>query len=418
MKSISKLILEDREKRSETVKTIIDDGFGAVVLKANIPGPEKRLPVSYLLVRYYGALLNLLLNTKPLIIDGYDGPAYIYRVDPETDWKTRMTKIEETTPLGRFVDIDVYQKSYKSKTRNNLRKCYLCDNPAFVCGRNQAHSYLELLNAIEKNVYSVIKETLFKLVKQSLMLELNLHPKFGLVTPYSRGSHPDMDYNLMIKAQDAIIPPLVDMFFKGLNETDLPKLFKECREIGKSSEQSMLQATGNINAYKGLIFSLGLTLASSGYVLGHHLPFSSIFSAVKAMTVDLMQELSIPPESFGMHAYQKYGIGGARYEASQGDLLVQKNLTEQVSLEPASLMMLLIKIIGECQDTVLLKRAGSLEKYQYFKQLVASIKEYDLERIAEVTDLCVKNNISFGGSADLLIVTIFLKLLQQTFYVI
>ena len=136
------------------------------------------------------------------------------------------------------------------------------------------------------------------------------------------------------------------------------------------------------------------------------------------MTVDLMQELSIPPESFGMHAYQKYGIGGARYEASQGYLLVQKNLTEQVSLEPASLMMLLIKIIGECQDTVLLKRAGSLEKYQYFKQLVASIKEYDLERIAEVTDLCVKNNISFGGSADLLIVTIFLKLLQQTFYVI
>lgn len=75
MKSISKLILEDRAKRSETVKTIIDDGFGAVVLKANIPGPEKRLPVSYLLVRYYGALLNLLLNTKPLIIDGYDGPA-------------------------------------------------------------------------------------------------------------------------------------------------------------------------------------------------------------------------------------------------------------------------------------------------------------------------------------------------------
>ena len=63
MKSISKLILEDREKRSETVKTIIDDGFGAVVLKANIPVPKT--PSGQLsLVRYYGALLNLLLNTN------------------------------------------------------------------------------------------------------------------------------------------------------------------------------------------------------------------------------------------------------------------------------------------------------------------------------------------------------------------
>ena len=179
----------------------------------------------------------------------------------------------------------------------------------------------------------------------------------------------------------------------------------------------MLQATGNINAYKGLIFSLGLTLASSGYVLGHHLPFSSIFSAVKAMTVDLMQELSIPQSPLECMHIKSTASAVQDMKRLRGTCWC-KNLTEQVSLEPASLMMLLIKIIGECQDTVLLKRAGSLEKYQYFKQLVASIKEYDLERIAEVTDLCVKNNISFGGSADLLIVTIFLKLLQQTFYVI
>ncbi|MDD4243910.1 MAG: triphosphoribosyl-dephospho-CoA synthase [Bacilli bacterium] len=411
------LILEDREKRIDYIKTIIDKGFGAITLRANIPGSEKRIPVAYLLVQYYGAILNRLLSRKPLIIDGFDGPTYIYQVDAEQDYKPQMMEIEEATPLGRFIDIDVYQNSYFSKTRKLLRKCYLCDNPAFVCNKKQTHPYGELINVIEENVYSEIQKNITNMVKTSMMLELDIHPKFGLVTPYSQGSHPDMDYNLMIKAQAAIMPYLVEMFFKGLKGNDVIKLFKECREIGKLAEESMLKVTGNINAYKGLIFSLGLTLASSGYVISRHLSFPSVFSTIKAMTVDLMQELSTPPESFGVLAYQRYGLGGARYEAAQGYLLVQNNLASQeISFEPASLTMLLIKIIRDCQDTVLLKRAGSMERYQYFKQLVTSIKEYDLEKITEVTNFCIENNISFGGSADLLIVTIFLKLLKQTFY--
>ena len=41
-----------------------------------------------------------------------------------------------------------------------------------------------------------------------MIKELDLHPKFGLVTPISNGSHKDMNYKLMIKARMLLCPIL------------------------------------------------------------------------------------------------------------------------------------------------------------------------------------------------------------------
>lgn len=58
-------------------------------------------------------------------------------------------------------------------------------------------------------------------------MELNLHPKFGLVTPYSNGSHDDMNYELMKEAQEVIIPGLIEMFFVGLEANNPDDAFQK-----------------------------------------------------------------------------------------------------------------------------------------------------------------------------------------------
>lgn len=416
MKLVNNLILQDRENRQRIVKAIIDEGDSVVTLKANIPGLDKSINIAYLLIQYYRNILSKHLSAKPSLHEGYDGPTLVYRVKPSASLKQQMMDIEEQTPLGRFIDIDVYQNAYQSERRTVLRKCYLCDFPAIICNKKQAHTPEELLAFMENSVYQELKNIISNTIKKSMMLELDIHPKFGLVTPYSQGSHPDMDYYLMQKAQDIIIPYLGEMFIKGLQSNDLSALFTECRAIGVKAEQAMFQGTGNINAYKGLIFSLGLALASGGHCFSKRKQFNEIFSTIQTMTIGIMQELKTPPKSFGVLAYQQYGIGGARYEAAQGYPLVQELLKQNISFELPSLTMLLIKIISSCNDTVLLKRSGSIEKYHYYKQLVASITEYDIDKITEVTALCINHKISFGGSADLLVVTIFLKLIKIHFF--
>lgn len=68
----------------------------------------------------------------------------------------------------------------------------------------------------------------------------------------------------------------------------------------------------------------------------------------------------------------------------------------------------MIGLIKDVEDTVLLKRAGSLEKYHHYRKLIGDIP-IDEERIQAITTECIEHNLSFGGSADLLIVSIFLK---------
>ena len=61
------------------------------------------------------------------------------------------------------------------------------------------------------------------------------------------------------------------------------------------------------------------------------------------------------------------------------------------------------------EDTVLLKRAGSLKSYQHFKQMAAQVNPYIDKDIKDFTTYCINHNISIGGSADLFIVFHFFK---------
>ena len=101
----------------------------------------------------------------------------------------------------------------------------------------------------------------------AILQELNLEIKFGLVTPSSSGSHPDMNYELMFNSKEIIIPHLVRIFELGFLYPDDKDLLEKARLIGIEAETQMFDMTKQINTYKGLIYILGFVLLSLGILV-------------------------------------------------------------------------------------------------------------------------------------------------------
>ena len=119
--------------------------------------------------------------------------------------------------------------------------------------RSQKHSLEELNQKIRRIILEFLLENIRPLIDEAITMEAQLDPKFGLVTKVSSGSHPDMDYSLLMRAKTIIIGPLLEMFALGYQEDLLPA-FQKARLIGLEAEAKMYQATNNVNVYKGLIF--------------------------------------------------------------------------------------------------------------------------------------------------------------------
>jgi holo-ACP synthase CitX len=415
------LILLSREERKEYINALVKKYNLVIVIKANIPGLNKNLSEAFILTNAFKHEVIKLFDV--LYCEFYhsnDGPYYLIGLNDLSgmDVKLKLIKLENDHPLGRFIDLDLYDDEGTSFSRNSLRLCYLCDNPAIICARNKTHTIAELINKVQSSVYSYLINEVTMIIEQSILAELNLHPKFGLVTPFSNGSHIDMNYELMLKAKDAIVPYLVKMFIVGYENDDLMIIFKISKNIGIEAEKAMLKATNNINAYKGLIFILGLLVCSASYAIKHHQSYDDIYENVKIMCNDIFNNINNEEKTFGVNAYLHNNFGGARKEAFYGLPTLNKavNYLKQFkTLNNESLTMTLIYIIRLLEDSVLLKRSGSLTVYNQIKQRFLDIKHYDIDQINELTTYCIKHNLSFGGSADLLIGAVFIHLISDKF---
>ena len=281
MENIANKILKDREKKDSIVKKYVDS-YQVISLKANIPGNNKNIKEAYILVNIFDKKILKYKPIKKMFYESYDGPYFIYLFNKDENLKKQMMKIESSNKLARFIDIDVYLDSLHSLNRNTPRKCYICKQPALICSRMKSHSLNELLDYINKITSSYLKRIVKKMINDSMLKELNLHPKFGLVTPFTNGSHKDMDYNLMLNAKNAIVDDLVDMFMLGYNnDYSLDELFIKARQIGLKADKHMFKATKNVNAYQGLIFNLGLILVNLGKQVRENKDINEIYNNVK-----------------------------------------------------------------------------------------------------------------------------------------
>ncbi len=417
-------ILLGREARAHMVDLWRNENDHLVLsIHANIPGKDKNIHEAYTLVHYFESLIHAqahITHCERFFND--DGPYTLcYIENPSAiSVKKILIRLEESHALGRFIDLDLYDKSqHYSRTSLNIepRRCYLCDDIAFHCIRSKKHSKDELLTFLRGEVQSFLLEDIKHLAQESMMKELNLEDKFGLITPSSSGSHDDMDYHLMIKAQQVILSYFQKLFLLGYQAEALYQLFDSARHIGLEAENAMLKETQGINCYKGLIFVLGWLMVSTGYALRHRQTIDHIFTNVHHMTHPLFDDFNKPPQTFGEHAYQTYQITGARGEAYLGFPSIHHalHILEHHPLNDQTLRMVLKTLILATDDTVMLKRSGSLETYQKIKKMFVDLDPTDSHEVKKLTSYMIDNKLSFGGAADLLIGTLFLHSIHQQY---
>ena len=409
-------ILSAREARNNLIIKAAESA-DIITVKANIPGADKRVKESFLIVRYFTNTVLRSLGGEAAIYDGADGIYAVIKTAGD-NLKERTVEIEKTDPVGRFCDIDVYLKGAKcSLSRGYMRTCYICEQPAFVCARQGNHTAEQLLGVLKSGTREYFSSLIAGIIKQSLLAELNLENKFGLVTPTSQGSHADLNYGVMLKSQDAIIPYLVQLFWAGFDADGVDGLLNTLRPIGMEAEKAMYAAV-KTNTYKGFIFVAGVLLASVGYVIScDECDFNGIFSTAAQICKVITNELESNGDAFGITAYKNYKITGVRGHAEQGFPVVrQAEALIGGDLSSDNLLKVLCRIVGGIEDTVLLKRSKSLEKYLYFKRKISSVDITDKIQLKSLNEECIKNNISIGGSADILATAVMLYKLRTLLF--
>lgn len=270
------------------------------------------------------------------------------------------------------------------------------------------------------------------LAQRAVLYEVATNPKPGLVDPLNRGSHADMDFFTFLASGSAIYKGMFECVLTGIREHKSVDVLIELRKVGIECEKDMFAATKGINTHKGIIFSLGLICASAGILKGKNQSIStrSICDTVKRITRDLVikdfQNLDNKKDlTQGEKFFKEYGIKGIRGEVELGfptvinkGMPVLRELHEMSYTKNEMFLQVLLNIMTEVEDTNIISRGGieSLEFVQ-MKSREFIVKGginnpgYKDELILMNNEF-VDKNISPGGAADLLAVTILLGLLE------
>lgn len=407
-------ILEAREERGILIRQLLTKSAIVISVKANIPGPDKNIVSAHIIVSLFTKLIQHHYTKTPVQYRSDDGPFSIFMVEDSegVEIKNEMLQMEETHPLGRYVDIDVYspQSEYH---RDHPRQCYICGEVAFHCAKQNRHSLTEYIVKIDTDVSRYLMDSINQYLDESMLTELHLHPKFGLVTKESSGSHKDMNYQLMVAAKNAIIPYLMKIF-DYIYHSDDPIQFElfHIKAIGMAAEKAMYESTNHINAYKGLIYHLGYVLFALAKVMKLNQSFDEIFAWLVNASEGFEKSIPQAPKSYGKQLYQEKGIGGARKEMAMGLPHVQEAMSYLLDYSRESLYNTLKYLIIHVEDTTLYKRAG-FAQVQSIKNKFIALNVNDEEAIARLTNDCIESQLTFGGSADLLVVSLFLERIKE-----
>ncbi len=270
------------------------------------------------------------------------------------------------------------------------------------------------------------------LATKALLYEVSISPKAGLVSRLSNGSHKDMNFYTFIDSSLALHNYFLNCFDYGQEKLfSCPDFFKDLREVGKVAEKEMYEATKGINTHKGTIFSMGILLA----VLGVHLKENKkidlkiLSEKIKEMCKPLLNELEDADSisTYGEKAYKEYHLTGARGLAISGYEIVLldginklKDFCKTLDFETACIL-LLFYYMSVLDDTNIVNRASitTLKEVQILSKELFEENKKTLEKesiknsMSKLNDIFIEKNISAGGSADLLILTIFIHLLTD-----
>lgn len=437
-------MLDARERRAHLQQTLIDEyNLPIISFTLNIVGAIKVFPLSkkaysegVKMIKNYckASGINILHCQEILEHTGYECLFVVSSNAIKT--KSIISKIETSSSLGRLFDIDVIDTNGQKISRSQInlpeRKCLLCDNQAFVCSRSRAHSVDDILSVtidiISDFFVHKYANDICQIATRALLYEVSTTPKAGLVDADNTGAHSDMDISTFEKSAITLAPYFKQFVLSGTQAQNLEQLFFDIRQVGISAEIAMLSATGGVNTHKGIIFSLGIVCAALGYIYQNENEYSEqlLRDTCKKMVVSLERDfdnVTIDTAiSHGEKVYANYGIRGIRGEAIDGfssvfDIslpFLKKCLDENFSMNDAAVLTIL-HIIANIDDTNIITRSD----YQTLKKMQEKIAVFlenpqDYLNFARELDLeFIELNISAGGSADLLALTLFMYFFEK-----
>lgn len=262
-----------------------------------------------------------------------------------------------------------------------------------------------------------IAVTLADLAVASLIEEVSLTPKPGLVDLMDNGSHDDLTYTMMVDSANSLKETFYKMAIVSFNEKPSQYLREKIGEIGREGEKIMFQVTKGVNTHKGAIWSLGLLTAAASI---HYEQWDEETLCFTAGEIAKFEDRFIPFQlTNGIKAIRKFGVHGAKAEAQLAfphirkySLPELKKSLKQYNYKTAKLRALLA-LIAHLDDTCLLHRGG-MEGLNFAKQYAKNVLMHgDLEELQSMNEQFIKCNLSPGGSADLLAATIYLYKICQ-----
>ena len=438
-------MLEARERRAARQQVLRQDyGKTMVCFTMNIAGPVKN---SSLIRRGYALGKRLLRQQLEVAgipiayseeIQEKTGNEAIFLLDADPlAVKAITVEIEDQPAVGRLFDMDVLCPNGRKVDRQELglsgRKCLICGGMAQACARSRAHTVSEL----QKKTQEILCEALdtvdstdaARLATQALLYEVATTPKPGLVDRENSGSHRDMDFFTFQASAAALFPYFSQCVKIGRETVDAQETFRRLRLPGKLAEGEMRRATGGVNTHKGAIFSMGILCGALGRLEREQWGSpGAVLAECAAMTeglvsrdyVDLTAETA---KTAGQKLYLQYGITGVRGQTEAGFPAVlnvglpklEAALAAGKSINEAGCAALLA-MLADTVDTNMIHRGGYERAKEAAEEIGALLEKEPFptkETLERLDAEFIRDNLSPGGTADLLALVYMLHFLKE-----
>lgn len=249
------------------------------------------------------------------------------------------------------------------------------------------------------------------LATQALQAELDTTPKPGLVDKDNNGAHRDMDYALMQRSIHTLHPYFVQLARLGFADT-LPT-HTAIRDIGIEAEKAMLSATNGVNTHKGALFSMGLAVVAAA----HEKDTDSLQTTIKALAASF-------PDTNGTHGSKAKllskgttAIKGALDNAREGyEMLFAEWLPFYIERrkehDAYTLHKTLLRIMCDLDDTNVIYRTDLATAEEVKQEARALLDSFSKAALKDMDRRYTARNISPGGAADMLSLTIFIGSIQ------
>ena len=437
-------MLEAREKRAWQQRELLRRGRTMICFTMNIAGPIKNSPLIGSGYDLGKRLLLGQLDVAGVAVSDFEevrektGNECILLVDAEPlTVKAITAELEDHAPIGRLFDMDVLRPDGSKVERQELglpgRKCLLCGESAQVCARSRKHSVAELQAKTREILQEAVDEwdsrEAARLACQALLYEVAITPKPGLVDRENSGSHRDMDFFTFQASAAALQPYFAQCVRIGRQGGAPEETLRALRLPGKLAEAEMRRATVGVNTHKGAIFSMGILCGALGRLdresWGNP---DRILDECAAMAKGIVSEdyRDLTPETAktaGQKLYLRYGITGVRGQAEAGFPAVREAglptleaaLAAGKNINEASCAALLALLVHTA-DTNLIHRGG----FDGMQQATLEVREIldrenfpSRETLESLDKRFIEKNLSPGGSADLLALTLLLFFLKE-----